>query len=218
MELTHQSLKARHRKLRDTLPDEVSLRVHRALSWMKAAEGGQDPDSRFIFLWIAFNAAYAQEIDADSSFSDKGCFREFLDRLVRLDGQDLIYAIIWQNYSGKYRLFIDNHYVSRHFWAHHAGHMTEQVWKRKFEHSRREANRALGNKDTVVFTTILFDRLYVLRNQLIHGGATWDSKVNRSQVNNGARILEQIVPVIIHLLMDHPDEPWGKPCYPPVSL
>lgn len=26
--------------------------------------------------------------------------------------------------------------------------------------------------------SILFDRLYVLRNQLVHGGATWNSDVN----------------------------------------
>ena len=38
----------------------LSLRLHRALSWLNRAEQlADDPDSQFIFLWIAFNAAYA---------------------------------------------------------------------------------------------------------------------------------------------------------------
>ena len=35
---------------------------------------------------------------------------------------------------------------------------------------------------------IMFDRLYTLRNQLLHGGATWNSNVNRSQISQGAEI------------------------------
>ena len=217
MQLDPQSLKTRHRELRESLPDDVSLRIHRALSWLKAEEECAEPDEKFIFLWIAFNAAYAQEIDPDIALSDRGQFRDFLDRLVRLDRDDLIYEIVWKNYTAKFRVFIDNPYVSRPFWAFHNGRLSEAEWKRKFRHSCREVTRALANKDTVVFTGILFDRLYVLRNQLIHGGATWKSKVNRSQVSDGSRILKQIVPVIIRLLMEHPDEPWGRPCYPPVE-
>ena len=39
----------------------MGLRVHRAISWIGRAEVcGTDADAKFIFLWIAFNAAYAQ--------------------------------------------------------------------------------------------------------------------------------------------------------------
>ena len=44
---------------------------------------------------------------------------------------------------------------------------------------------------------MLFDRLYVLRNQLVHGGATWNSSVNRGQVKAGAEILAFLVPVFV---------------------
>ncbi len=49
--------------------------------------------------------------------------------------------------------------------------------------------------------SILLDRLYVLCNQLVHGGSTWKSKVNRDQVRDGYRILEDIIPAIIHVIM-----------------
>ena len=65
--------------------------------------------------------------------------------------------------------------------------------------------------------TALFERLYVLRNQLMHGGATWNGGVNREQVRNGNAILEILVPRFIDLMMDHPDEAWGQPPYPVVE-
>jgi len=57
-----EALKARHRAIREQLPDSLDLRVHRALSWLHRSEQCADDDGRFVFLWIAFNAVYAQEM------------------------------------------------------------------------------------------------------------------------------------------------------------
>ena len=217
MTLDYKTLKAQHRKLRDALPGAVSIRVHRALSWVKAANESGQLDTKFIFLWIAFNAIYAREMDPAEDFSEKGLFCSFLKRLESLDADSLVFGIVWQNYSGKIRLFIDNPYVSRPFWDFHTGRISEEEWKRKFDRSCRAAKHALAVKDTVTFTSILFERLYMLRNQLIHGGATWNSKVNRAQVRDGSRILEQIVPATICIVMENPAEPWGDPCFPPIG-
>jgi len=75
--------------------------------------------------------------------------------------------------------------VTRYCWDFHNGRLTEEQWVKKFDKSRAMAQKALAIKDTVVFVGILFDRLYVLRNQLVHGGSTWKSKVNRDQVRDG---------------------------------
>lgn len=77
--------------------------------------------------------------------------------------------------------------------------------------------RALARQDTRVVLSILFDRLYVLRNQLFHGGATWNSGVNRRQVQDGAQIMAFLVPHFIELMMDDPDAGWGPPYYPVVD-
>lgn len=42
---------------------------------------------------------------------------------------------------------------------------------------------------------VLFDRLYVLRNQLVHGGATWNSAASRAQVHDDAAVLGCLLPV-----------------------
>jgi len=51
----------------------------------------------------------------------------------------------------------------------------------------------------------------------MHGGSTWNSSINREQVRDGANILAQLVPVIIAILMAHPEADWGDPCYPVVA-
>ena len=56
-----------------------------------------------------------------------------------------------------------------------------------------------------------------IRNQLIHGGATWQNSVNRDQVRDGSRILADLVPAMIHLVMQNPENDWGDVCYPPMN-
>ena len=61
---------------------------------------------------------------------------------------------------------------------------------------------------------IVFDRLYVLRNQLVHGGATWNSSVNRAQVRDGTAILAALLPSLIETMVDHPELEFGSVLYP----
>ena len=64
---------------------------------------------------------------------------------------------------------------------------------------------------------VVFSRLYTLRNQLIHGGATWNSQVNREQMRDCVAILGQLVPLVIEIMLDNPNTLWGDACYPVVS-
>lgn len=210
------ALKARQREIRDGFPESLGLRTHRALSWLNRAEQAQDADGKFIFLWIAFNAAYANEIPNRATFAERRLFLMFLRKLIELDEEKLIYKLVWENFSGSIRLLINNRYVFQPFWDYQNLKITESEWLERFEQHRNSAARALGRMNTEKVLAVSFDRLYVLRNQLVHGGATWNSGVNRSQVNDGAKILGLFVPVIIHLMMENPQTHWGEPCYPVV--
>ena len=96
MDFSH--LKKRHRELRDISPDNLNLRVHRALSWLQRAEIAEDEDGRFIFLWISFNAAYANEFDERWRLSEQGTFRSFLSKLCELDENKQLEHLIWQQF------------------------------------------------------------------------------------------------------------------------
>jgi len=74
----------------------------------------------------------------------------------------------------------------------------------------------LSAQKVVDLLEVVLDRLYTLRNQLVHGGATYKSEVNRSQVIDGKNILSMLVPLIIEIMMDNEYEDWGEIYYPVV--
>lgn len=209
----YDQLKARHRTERDNYPHNLSLRVHRALSWLNRAEQCEDNDGRFIFLWISFNAAYAKETGEDRT-PDGLLFSEFLAQLVKLDTANQLYSIVWDQYKGPIRLLLNNQFVFQPYWNFQNGHPGAENWEARFSNAIIASNSALSRLDTVKVLSILFSRLYTLRNQLIHGGATFAGKVNRQQVTDGARLLGHIVPCIMTIMMDNAQYPWGEACYP----
>ncbi len=215
---THDRLKDRHREIRDGLPQAVSLRTHRALSWLRRADAEQeDADARFIFLWIAFNAAYANEIHDRASFGERRLLSGFLRHLTEVDEDRLLYQTVWEQFPRAIRLLIDNRYVFQPFWDYKNGRLDEAEWQQRFQAGKEAAYRALGRMDTKKVLAIVFGRLYVLRNQLVHGGATWNSRVNRDQLRDGVDIMARLVPIVIHLMMQHPGRFIGEPCYPVVD-
>ncbi len=100
------------------------------------------------------------------------------------------------------------------FWKALREHDSSDGWERKLNTSHRRALRAVLDGDTGCVLSVVFDRLYVLRNQLVHGGATWSGRVNRAQVRDGANLLLAIVPVVVDLMLDHPDADFGEILYP----
>jgi Apea-like HEPN len=215
--LTFPVLKQKQRAIRQGFPEQLGLRTHRALSWLQRAElETEDADVRFILLWISFNAAFAADLK-DDGFSTRDEFRAFFEGLIERDQDKRIYNAVWTRFSQEIRLLLDNQYVFAPFWYHHNGMPGYADWEAKLAASKKITADALIRTNTFRILITLFDRLYVLRNQLVHGGATWNGTVNRSQVTDGAAVLANLVPVFIDIMMDNPDHDWGKPFYPVIA-
>ena len=215
--LKHAALKKKQKTLREDFPETMGLRVHRALSWIARAEVAEDTDARFIFLWIAFNAAYADESEFQAIAPPaREAFADYFRKVNSLDPGQRIYNAIWENFSGPIRVLMENRFVFYAFWQHYNGMTGHEDWRKRFYNSNRQFINAFKKRDTVRVLSNVFDRLYVLRNQLVHGGSTWNSDINRDQVRDGAAILEFLVPVFVDVMMDNPREDWGRPFYPVV--
>lgn len=215
--MNYKTLKARQRAERASHSESVALRTHRALSWLDRAEKEpKDPDARFIFLWIAFNAAYAAD-KLDPEMTETRHFQTFLRTLLRLDTQGRIGHLVWQEFTSSIRLLLINKYVFADFWLHQKGELTAAEWSARFRTTKRKAELALADNDTIDVLCIVMSRLYVMRNQLMHGGATWNSQVNRAQVRDCANLLGKLVPAIIAIMLDHPSHDWGRASYPVVD-
>ena len=234
---SYASLKKKQRELRDDkFPVNMALRVHRAISWIGRAEDCKgDDDAKFIFLWIAFNAAYADEREFQSQARAEGqndateakgtprkgkgsgersSFNTFFQKIDKLDKDRVLQNAVWKNFSNSVRVLMNNKYVYNPFWHHQNGISGYEHWEASFKKSKSRFNRTFGNNDIVGVLGFIFDRLYVLRNQIVHGGSTWNSSRNRTQLGDGADILAFLMPVFIDLMMDNPDEDWGQPFYP----
>jgi len=215
------SLKARHRAEREGWHANLSLRVHRALSWLERAEqleAQQDLDGQFILLWIAFDAAYATEIDERYRGSEQQTFRGFLEKLDQLDRERQRFEhLVWEEFPGSIRVLLDNQYVFADFWKAQNGSLPEEEYKQNFARANRAAHASLGKRDTVTVLSIVLSRIYTLRNRLVHGGATWGSSVNRAQVRDCTHFMAKLVPLVIEIMMDHPETVWGDAVYPVVK-
>jgi len=216
--MNYASLKSYQREYRDSFHPNLTLRTHRALSWLDRAEQADDDlDAKFIFLWIAFNAAYAVDLDQQHRELETVRFNQFFEKIVSLDDEQLIYEQLWKTFSTTIRVLLDNRFVFQPFWDFHNGRVSEAEWSERFQLAKKRAGNALAKQDTVEVLSVVFNRLYTLRNQLMHGGATWNSAANRDQVRECTKLLATIVPLVIHIMLQHPDTLWGDAHYPVVD-
>lgn len=211
----YQVLKQHLRSRSDVFSQTHSTRLHRSLSWLKAA-GIQlehdDLDQAFINLWISFSACFYIEGKPITSF---------IEKLVSLDDQQQIYACLWHEYSSSVKALIKNPYVFAEFWQaqrlkgeRKENAQADETWRSSFDQSSVEALNCLSRKKVAPLFSIVLDRLYVLRNQVLQGGATYQSRVNREQVRDGVALLSSIMPIIISIMLDTGEEDWGDIAYP----
>ena len=215
--LNFEYLKEKKRSMREGFSENLGLRIHRAISWLERAEKEtDDTDAAFIFYWIAFNAAYTEDTANPTYYNERGAYQEYFNKISSCDVANEVYEALWDKFPDAIRLLLENQYVFQPFWKHHNGIEGYENWEQQLKKSQTAANRALHEKNVTLVLSIVFDRLYVLRNQLIHGGATWNSSVNRYQVGDAVEILAFIIPIFLNMMMDNTDTSWGSPYYPVV--
>ena len=213
----------RHQAMVAVQRNAFTLRMHRALSWLqRAVDEKTDDDVAFMCLWIAFNAAYAQDNGSHTdNASERQTFRSFVAEACRLDIDKALPALVWQVFPGPIRVLLDNQYLFQPFWEALnnpcADGSTPAHWRVAFDEARVRVHRALAQQDTERVLYEVFVRLYTLRNQLMHGGSTWNSSVNRTQVRDGRDLLTRVLPVMLDVMMQNSARFEGKPFYPVVD-
>jgi hypothetical protein len=171
-----------------------------------------DLDGQFIFLWIAFNSAYAQDL-ARLNLSEAATFSQFVSKICDLDQNKDLTMLVWDVYPSSIRLLLDNQYVFKPFWDHQNSHDNATNWQEKFDKAKQQANMALAKQQTDKIIKLVLTSLYTLRNQIMHGGATRNSQVNRSQLLDGVNLLGKLVPIIIEVMMDNTQALWSEANY-----
>lgn len=216
----------------DDAPD-LRHRLRRCISWLQRANEESDADAKCVFLWIAFNAAYAVDRNADfSRTAEEGnewqCRRSYFAKVVPLDAER-IYGRLANELNAPTLKLIGNAYVYHEFWKSLGDEPFDWAnWpgRARFDQELNNVDRRLHQyrnkrrsskppvRDAKAVLGVLFDRLYVLRNQLMHGCATHQGHLNRQQVRDGALILSSLVPVFLDIMADNPHADWGPISFP----
>lgn len=212
------NLKSALREKRDDMSQTHATRLHRALSWLACAAGQEDDvDVQFISLWISFNACYAVDEGGSESLAERFAFQRFVEKIIQHDQSKKVYACLWETYSGPVKALIKNPYVFHGFWASKRNDANSNDWEKSFNESSVLALNHLSRQNVSGLLTIVLDRLFVLRSQLLHGGATYQSKLNREQVYDGAQLLQALMPILLEVMLNAPNEDWGDIYYPALN-
>lgn len=204
------------RKLKShALSETLTIRLHRAISWLKSGEKQEgNLDLKFISLWVSFNACFAVNINSLNSKPEKAKLREFTSSLVQFD-QNRLYNLFWEKFSGPVKVLIENKFVFKKFWEYTRGESDD--YEVAFDKSIIHATNCLSKQNIEGLLEVVLERLYTLRNQLIHGGSTYNSKLNRTQLKDACNILQLLVPIIIDIMLENGQNDWGDIAYPVVK-
>lgn len=224
MDLSFQGLSKKWDENKNTYSDYFQLRLRRAFSWWKASINTNSHDEKFIFLWISFNSIYScTESDNVELLKKKNIFKsyertqleDFFKKIAIVDNEKKINEFFLKNFTNMMRVFIHNRWVFNQYWEFINGNISEFEWKKEFDKQNRIAARSIVEGNICLFCNILFGRLYILRNQLMHGAATYEGSKNRDQVIDGAKILNSLIPMLIFIMLENHQMDWGKPYYRP---
>ncbi|MCY4653369.1 MAG: HEPN domain-containing protein [Dehalococcoidia bacterium] len=217
--------------------DHNEDRMRRAISWFDISLNTETPDEEFIFLWISFNAAYGVELrhpDAEGdSPSEFQKFSEFLKDILYRDTKGEIESrLTGRKLAGRISHLLRNQFIYEPFWRslREAVDGGDEAWQNRFgrrnelvSHSFRKLSAPdLGSEEKIDLLhgvlVEVFLRLYTLRNQVFHGGATYGTGRGRKQIKDGSFIMANLVPVILDIMEADIDENpssdvWGEVAY-----
>ncbi len=194
----------------------LPIRLHRAFSWLASVEEFPESDQldqKLIFRWIALNSLYGRwDGRIDEPTRDAESLERFLSTIIRLD-RDGHVADGLQKQKSLAMSILDDECVNDYFWR-----MVRENRQFRPGRTRRLAEEWYREANWSQLLNELLDRVYLVRCQLIHGAATFESKINRQTVRRCATMLQIVMQSVLLVMIDHGmTTDWGELCYPPVS-
>lgn len=213
------------------------MHLRRAISWLDRAqqmekdekEIDKDLAPQFIFLWIAFNALYGRDPHRfirnrvrlrrssgskyEKAQAEKDDFKQYFNNFKN-NAKDNIYKAM-NNVSKAIISLSENDFVGENFWNFH-----HDIEKKYVLRKSDDPVPPLSKQNMHEVLYSVFQRLYVLRNQLMHGASTWDGHLNKDQLIDGTEIMHQLLPVFIDIMLKTPENKWnrwGRVWYPRVA-
>lgn len=224
------------------IDSDLPIRIHRAISWMEAAnenkiEEGQEEsfdenfdedekkkrrrkrrqiDSKFfLFSWIAFNAMYGGIMDMSENKKEKSRLNDFFKKIIELEEIDVVEKL-WDKNKQVVEDVLESRWLYEPYWSYTESNKKKFLdWEKHFNDEIKIIKNSIKSKNNYLILQILFKRMYVLRNQLLHGNSTYGSYVNKKQIRDCRALIELILPIFLEALLLNPNKDWGNISYTP---
>lgn len=221
--LTARQLRAAWKPTKEALVNEgraegLRIRVHRACGAIGQAESleavgeASSNDAALVFRWVALNALYGRwDGERGAPVPDRRALDSFTSEAARVDSSGRLGSTLAE-LREEARSLLESPFLIERFWS-------DQEWDRVRPQRGRAAKFGgeVVEKRTGAAMHRLLISVYFLRCQLVHGGATLGSSMNREVVEPGSRVLALATGQLAALVIEHGTEmKWGEVCYPPV--
>jgi hypothetical protein len=201
-------------------------RLSRAESWLCAASnleatvGPNEVDAQTVFLYryIAFNSLYGMWKFQGSEKQTWTQLDRFFDNILILHSEDrhrkgnTLRTALLQCQSSWLGL-MDNEYLDKGYWA-----VQEHLpgFREKYRSAKFGALRRLSQQEYKDLLHSIFSRIVVLRNQIVHGCATFGRvSLGWKSVTTANPVLRTLVPAFLLLMGQYPDSvDWPPIPYP----
>jgi hypothetical protein len=195
-------------------------RLQRADSWIQAAQ--ELPSDRmheaFIFLYIAFNCMYGRrKYEGDESQIEED-LDMFIGRILVMQQKDAQQGgTILKDAMASCRqdgaVLIRDRFLVNRYWR---GNQPAAALLAKLNKEAVSALEAYADGNYQVFLATLVRRISVLRNQVMHGCATYGARsYGRASLEKALHVLKALVPAFYQLMRRHGHEiTWDAIPYP----
>ena len=211
---SHELFEAKERIFGKENYSDNAIRMHRAISWLYACEKNNSDDLSFLSGWIGFNSCYSVPPE-NAGETENTRMGRFLQEVIDQDEHRLIASYVFDEQIGLIDSLMNIQYLFKQFWI--SVHVQEEGWDAEYDvqHERMLIDR--DQRDTLSHCNSILQRVYVLRNQVIHGGATFESSLNREQMKICSQFMHGLLLRIINVMMRKPHYDWGSTNYPPLT-
>jgi hypothetical protein len=203
------------------LYEEVRVRIHRALTWLEFSERcdvREDLDAKLIAQWIAFTALTSQwNKKTKAPEPDAAATRLFIQQILDHDQDGLMQMVLETNDRAARALFEDA-YLAKQFKSRETAQNSKpRNGSGKTFTTKSTMEDILEHAQFEPWLEAVLERILFVRNQLVHGGSTYNGRLNRVAVRRASSLLEHVVACFMQILMEHGyTDDWGDLCYSPL--
>ncbi len=192
---------------------DLKLRIQRAFSWFNKANSlDQELDLQFLSFWICLNALYQQGTQQSDNTQ---CLNAFLTTIVIKDQYRKIETFISGQYRQRVISLLENKYLTQSYWDYQNQIIRLDACQQQLQQDHSDIRAAIEQRNITKILHLLFARLYMLNKQIINGGSSYQSDMNRKPLNESCTLLNRLLPIFMLIVLENTDIIcFPKPYYP----